>query len=156
MWIGGVPACPRCGRRPRKAIPQNTKAFARGRRWYGYSAPCGAEVEYERRQSLMRVSAEERELILDLSKQYGKHRAFPENGLIDTIVARTSPDTRDFFDRYIFAAQRLPLKEYYAKLGFTLIEDAKGMPQRFEVDSAATPEQLKLRKAWMGLAPTGV
>jgi predicted metalloprotease with PDZ domain len=96
-----------------------------------------------------------RDLILDLSKQYGKHRAFPENGLIDTIVARTSPDTRDFFDRYIIGAERPPLKEYYAKLGFTLIEDSKGMPQRFDVDSAATPEQLKLRKAWIGLAPTG-
>jgi predicted metalloprotease with PDZ domain len=96
-----------------------------------------------------------RDLILDLSKQYGKHRAFPENGLIDTIVARTSPDTRDFFNRYIFGTERPPLKEYYAKLGFTLIEDAKGLPQRFTVDSAATPEQLKLRQAWMGRAPTG-
>jgi predicted metalloprotease with PDZ domain len=96
-----------------------------------------------------------RDLILDLSKQYGKHRAFPENGLIDTIVARTSPDTRDFFNRYIFGTERPPLEEYYAKLGFTLIEDAKGLPQRFTVDSAATPGQLKLRQAWMGRAPTG-
>ena len=96
-----------------------------------------------------------RDLILELSKQYGKHRAFPENGLIDTIVARTSPDTRDFFNRYISGTERPPLKEYYAKLGFTLIEDAKGLPQRFTVDSAPTPEQLKLRKAWMGPAPTG-
>jgi predicted metalloprotease with PDZ domain len=96
-----------------------------------------------------------RDLILDLSKQYGKHRAFPENGLIDTIVARTSPNTRDFFDRYIFGTERPPLKTYYAKLGINLIEDAKGLPERFVVDSAATPEQLKLRKAWLGLAPTG-
>ncbi|HTD62706.1 MAG TPA: hypothetical protein VK679_18760, partial [Gemmatimonadaceae bacterium] len=61
------------------------------------------------------------------------------------------------FDRYIFGTERPPLKEYYAKLGFTLIEDAKGLPQRFTVDSTATPEQLKLRQAWMGggRAPTG-
>jgi predicted metalloprotease with PDZ domain len=96
-----------------------------------------------------------RDLILDLSKQYGKHRAFPENGLIDTIVARTSPDTREFFNRYIFGAARPPVKEYYAKLGFKLIEDEKGIPQRFEIDSAATPAQLKLRRAWMGSAATG-
>lgn len=96
-----------------------------------------------------------RDLILELSKQYGKHRAFPENGLIDTIVARTSPDTRDFFNRYIFSTETPPLKEYYAKLGFKLIEDEKGIPQRLEIDPAATPEQLKLRKAWMGSAATG-
>jgi predicted metalloprotease with PDZ domain len=96
-----------------------------------------------------------RDLILELSKQYGKHRAFPENGLIDTIVARTSPDTRDFFSRYIVGTERPPLKEYYAKLGFKLIEDDKGLPQRFEIDPAATPEQLKLRRAWMGSVATG-
>jgi len=93
-----------------------------------------------------------RDLTLQLSKQYGKHRAFPENGLIDTIVARTSPETRDFFNRYISGAERLPIKEYYAKLGFKLIEDDNGLPLRFEIDPAATPEQLKLRSAWMGPA----
>ena len=96
-----------------------------------------------------------RDLILELSKQYGKHRAFPENGLIDTIVARTSPDTRDFFNRYIFGTEPPPLKTYYAKLGITLIEDDKGLPQRFEIDPNATPEQLKLRTAWLGRAATG-
>lgn len=96
-----------------------------------------------------------RDLILELSKQYGKHRAFPEDGLIDTIVARTSPDTRDFFNRYIFGSERPLLKEYYAKLGFRLIEDDKGLPQRFDIDPAATPEQLKLRRAWLGPASTG-
>jgi predicted metalloprotease with PDZ domain len=85
-----------------------------------------------------------RELILDLSKQYGKHRAFPEDGLIDAIVARTSPATRDFFARYVLGAERPPVQEYYAKLGLTY---AGG---RFEIDSAATPEQRRLRQAWMG------
>jgi predicted metalloprotease with PDZ domain len=91
-----------------------------------------------------------RELVLDLAKEYGKQRPFPETGLIDTIVARTSPDVRDFFNRYILGAERPPVKAYYAKLGITLIEDDKGMPVRFEIDPAPTPEQLRLRQAWMG------
>jgi predicted metalloprotease with PDZ domain len=89
-----------------------------------------------------------RELILDLSKKYGKQRAFPENGLVDSIVAETSPTVRDFFDRYIYGAERPPLAEYYAKLGFKLVSDDHGLPVRFEIDPAATPEQLKLRNAW--------
>jgi predicted metalloprotease with PDZ domain len=91
-----------------------------------------------------------RELVLDLAKEYGKQRPFPENGLIDTIVARTSPDVRDFFNRYILGTERPPVKAYYAKLGITLIEDDKGLPLRFEIDPSPTPEQLRLRQAWMG------
>ena len=91
-----------------------------------------------------------RDLILNLARTYGKHRAFPEDALIDTIVARTSPDVRDFFTRYVYGAERPPLKEYYAKLGITLVEDDKGAPVRFDVDPNPTAEQLALRKAWMG------
>ena len=91
-----------------------------------------------------------RDLILDLSKRYGKHRAFPEASLLDTIVARTSPGVGDFLRRYVQGAEHPPLKEYYAKLGIRLIEDEKGLPVRFELDEHATPGQLKLREAWMG------
>lgn len=91
-----------------------------------------------------------RELVLDLAKEYGKRRPFSETGLIDTIVARTSPDVRDFFNRYILGAERPPVKEYYGKLGIVLTEDDKGVPVRLEPDSAATAEQLQLRRAWMG------
>jgi len=90
-----------------------------------------------------------RDLILELSKRYGKQRAFPEATFIDTVVTLTSPEVRDFFDRYVLTANRLPLKDYYAKLGFTLVEDEKGLPARFEIDSAATPAQMRLREAWM-------
>jgi predicted metalloprotease with PDZ domain len=91
-----------------------------------------------------------RELILDLAKQYGKQRPFSEAGFIDSIVARTSPTMRDFFDRYVLGTEAPPLKEYYGKVGITLIDDDKGVPLRFEIDAAATPEQLTLRSAWMG------
>jgi predicted metalloprotease with PDZ domain len=91
-----------------------------------------------------------RDLIAGLSKTYGKKRAFPEDSLLAILGARTSPPVRDFLSRYVEGAEHPPIKEFYAKLGFRLIEDAKGLPVRFEVDSNATPAQLKLRAAWLG------
>ena len=61
----------------------------------------------------------------------------------------THPEIRDFFDRYVWDSQHLPIKEYYAKLGITLIEDAQGQPVRFEIDPNPTDEQ---RAAARGLA----
>src|SRR4029077_3487962 len=84
------------------------------------------------------------------ASRYGKHRAFPENGLIDTIVARTSPEIRDFFARYVFGAERPPLKEYYGKLGITLVADEHGAPARFDRDPNRTAAQAIVRRAWMG------
>lgn len=77
MLIDGVPACPRCGRRPRKAIPEGTKSYAQGRRWYGYCAVCRPDAERERRQESMRVSPDERRLLLELRdvRPAGRHHA---------------------------------------------------------------------------------
>ena len=91
-----------------------------------------------------------RDLIMDLSKSYGKKRAFPEDSLFDVIVHKTSPDVREFVARYIQGAEHPPVKEYYAKLGITLVEDAAGLPVKFEVDPNPTPDQLRLRAAWLG------
>lgn len=80
MLIDGVPACPRCGRRPRKPIPETAvRTRKSGRRWYGYCAVCLPEAEWERRQNAIKLTAEERELILALRKEScrpaGKHHA---------------------------------------------------------------------------------
>lgn len=72
-----------------------------------------------------------RDLIQDLSKSYGKKRAFRDDSLMDIIVARTSWEIGRFIGSYIRDAQHLPVKEYYGKLGITLIEDEKGGPVRF-------------------------
>jgi predicted metalloprotease with PDZ domain len=93
------------------------------------------------------------DLIADLTRKYGKRRAFPESTLVDTVVAMTYPEIRDFFDRYVWDSQRLPIAEYYGKLGIRLVEGPDGMPIRFELDSAATPAQLRLRDAWLGRKP---
>ena len=49
--------------------------------------------------------------------------------------------------------EQLPIKEYYAKLGIRLVEDAEGRPVRFEIDPNPTPEQRRLREAWLGRHP---
>jgi predicted metalloprotease with PDZ domain len=93
------------------------------------------------------------DLIADLTRRFGKRRAFPEATFVDTVVAMTHPEVRDFFDRYVWESERLPIAEYYGKLGYRLVEGPDGMPVRFEEDSAATPAQRALREAWLGRKP---
>ena len=93
------------------------------------------------------------DLIVELAHHYGKRRAFPDSTFVDTLVAMTYPEIRDFFDRYVWGSQHLPIKEYYAKLGITLVEDDKGQPVRFEIDPNPTDEQRLLREAWLGRKP---
>jgi predicted metalloprotease with PDZ domain len=93
------------------------------------------------------------DVIADLTRKFGKRRAFPESTFVDTVVAMTHPEIRDFFDRYVWDSQRLPIAEYYGKMGVRLVEAPDGTPIRFEIDSAATPAQLRLRDAWLGRKP---
>jgi predicted metalloprotease with PDZ domain len=93
------------------------------------------------------------DLIVDLTRRFGKRRAFPESTFVDTLAAMTSPEIRDFFDRYVWDSQRLPIAEYYGKLGIRLIEGPDSMPERFEIDSVPTTAQRALREAWLGRKP---
>jgi predicted metalloprotease with PDZ domain len=94
-----------------------------------------------------------RDLILELTHKYGKRRAFPESTLVDTLAAMTDPRIREFFDRYVWDSQQLPVAEYYEKLGIRLINDAQGRPDHFEIDPHPTPRQELLREAWLGRRP---
>lgn len=60
-----------------------------------------------------------REVINELSKEYGPKKAFPENDFFNIFAARTHPEISDFFNSYIKQAMPLPVAEYYAKLGIT-------------------------------------
>jgi len=91
-----------------------------------------------------------RELILDLAKEYGKDRPFPEDRFFDIVTAKTYPEIGDFFDRYVKAAQPLPIAEYYAKLGIRFVD---GDRPRFEIMKDATPEEVALRRAWLRERP---
>lgn len=58
-----------------------------------------------------------RELLVELSKTFGKTRAFSEEKFFDQLVTMTNPEVGDFFDRYIKGTQKLPVKEYFSWLG---------------------------------------
>ncbi|HEX2217770.1 MAG TPA: hypothetical protein VHG35_03140 [Gemmatimonadales bacterium] len=94
-----------------------------------------------------------RDLIVELTQRYGKQHAFPETSFVDTLVAMTHPEIQDFFDRYVWDSEELPVAEYYGKLGIRLVEGPDGTPVRFEVDPAPPPAQKTLREAWMGRGP---
>ncbi|HET7461516.1 MAG TPA: hypothetical protein VFJ82_09705 [Longimicrobium sp.] len=87
-----------------------------------------------------------RDLVRGLARDYGKSRPFPEDSLFQIIARRTSPEILDFFDRYVQHAEHLPIKEYYALLG---IDFEDGPQPRFVVNPSPTPEQLRLREAWL-------
>lgn len=66
-----------------------------------------------------------REVINELSKEYGPNKAFPENEFFDVFAVKTYPEIGDFFNRYVKNAEQLPLAEYYSKLGIDYVASEK-------------------------------
>jgi predicted metalloprotease with PDZ domain len=129
-----------------------TSYTAAGARQYGNIYMRGALVAGLLDIRLLELSGGTRglkSLVLDLSRDYGVTRPFPEDSLIDIVVARTHPEIRDFFTRWVEGAERLPLSEYYGKLGIAVEENEHGIPARFALATNATPGQLELREAWL-------
>jgi predicted metalloprotease with PDZ domain len=58
-----------------------------------------------------------REVILELTKQYGPSKPFSEKTFFDDFTRLTYPEIGDFFTRYVKQAEPLPLADYYAKVG---------------------------------------
>jgi predicted metalloprotease with PDZ domain len=58
-----------------------------------------------------------REVINQLYKDYGTANSFNENEFFDEFVKRTYPAIADFIARYIKGAEKLPVEEYFGKLG---------------------------------------
>ncbi|GAA4439225.1 peptidase M61 [Pontibacter saemangeumensis] len=72
-----------------------------------------------------------RELMLDLSKQYGPNKPFKDEELIDVIVARTHPEIRQFFDDHVIGSKPLPYEEYYSKIGWDYADQKQGTKLTF-------------------------
>ena len=66
-----------------------------------------------------------REVIRELSKQYGPHRAFPEKEFFQIFTSMTYPEIADFFNHYVKNADPLPIASYYAKLGIRYTSEIK-------------------------------
>lgn len=58
-----------------------------------------------------------RNLMLDLSKKYGKSKAFDDSELFDEIVKLTYPEIGEFFNRYVKGPESLPFEEVLADVG---------------------------------------
>ncbi|RDV13060.1 peptidase M61 [Pontibacter diazotrophicus] len=72
-----------------------------------------------------------RELMLNLSKQYGPNKPFRDDELIDVIVASTYPEIRQFFDDYVIGSTPLPYEEYYNKIGWAYADQKEGTKLTF-------------------------
>lgn len=60
-----------------------------------------------------------RDLMLDLSKTYGKDNAFKDEELFDKITEMTYPEIRKFFAKYVEGSEPLPLEETFRKVGIS-------------------------------------
>lgn len=58
-----------------------------------------------------------RNLMQDLSKTYGKDKAFKDAELFDKIAELTYPGIREFFAKYVEGTEPLPLQETFRKVG---------------------------------------
>ncbi|WP_400193055.1 peptidase [Hymenobacter sp. B81] len=58
-----------------------------------------------------------REVLLELTRQYGPSKPISEQTFFDDFTRLTYPEIGDFFRRYVQNAEPLPLQEYFAKVG---------------------------------------
>ena len=58
-----------------------------------------------------------REVLNQLYKDYGVNKAFSDKDFFDEFVKRTYPEITDFLNRYIKGTEKLPVAEYFGKLG---------------------------------------
>jgi len=58
-----------------------------------------------------------REVLNQLYKDYGANKAFSEKDFFNDFVNRTYPEISDFINKYIKGTEKLPVAEYFGKLG---------------------------------------
>jgi predicted metalloprotease with PDZ domain len=85
------------------------------------------------------------DLLLALMDRYGKSQPFDDASFHQVVVELTYPEIGDFLQRYVVAAEPLPIAEYYGKLGI----DYDPAGPSFTVRENPTAEQAALRAAWM-------
>lgn len=68
-----------------------------------------------------------RNLMMDLSKKFGKNKAFKDDELFQEITRMTYPEIGDFFNRYVKGTEMLPLAEVLNTVGVLYKEEEKFM-----------------------------
>jgi predicted metalloprotease with PDZ domain len=66
-----------------------------------------------------------RNLLLDLSKKYGKNKAFDDNELFGEIVKLTYPEIGEFLNKYVNGPEPLPFQEVLADVGILYTKEEK-------------------------------
>jgi predicted metalloprotease with PDZ domain len=61
-------------------------------------------------------------LMIDLSKKYGKNRAFEDDRLFEEITKMTYPEIGTFFSKYVNGPEKLPLRETLNEVGIEYSE----------------------------------
>ncbi len=61
-------------------------------------------------------------LVADLSKKYGKEKAFIDDEFFDDIERISYPEVRAFLDNYVAKGNKMPYKDVFDKVGFNYIE----------------------------------
>lgn len=64
-----------------------------------------------------------REVINELSKDYGPSKSFSEENFFQEFTDRTYPEVMGFFNKYVKSAEPLPVEEYFNKLGIDYNEE---------------------------------
>jgi predicted metalloprotease with PDZ domain len=62
-------------------------------------------------------------LMLDLSKKFGKNQAFSDDALFDVITDMTYPEIGEFFSRHVAGPEPLPFAEVLGDVGILYVEE---------------------------------
>jgi predicted metalloprotease with PDZ domain len=73
-----------------------------------------------------------REVIIELSKEYGPDKPFSEDNFFKDFAERTYPEIKIFFEKYIDGSEELPIEETFAMIGINYF------PQKGTDESRAT------------------
>ncbi|MBU2912874.1 MULTISPECIES: peptidase M61 [Reichenbachiella] len=57
------------------------------------------------------------QMMIDLSKKFGKEKSFQDDQLFDIITEMTYPEIREFFAEYVEGKSAIPYEDYLAKVG---------------------------------------
>jgi predicted metalloprotease with PDZ domain len=66
-----------------------------------------------------------RNLLLDLSRKYGKDKPFKDDALFDEITKMTYPEIGDFFKHHVQGSEKLPFEEVFKSVGIIYKEAEK-------------------------------
>lgn len=103
------------------------------------------------------------DVIVDLSKDYGKERPLPEERFFEILIDYSGPEFEDFIRRYIIGNEKLPVKEMLEKLGIIYEEERPGDERRGDLGMFFSAEPGGVTVLWvdpavqqMGLRPGDV